>query len=70
MLGYYILPSQLFAVLATGAADNDNLNVDLKNAFNAVKESTAEAESADDFEGLFQDFAVAGAQADSPHAAG
>ena len=58
MLGYYILPSQLFAVLATGAADNDNLNVDLKNAFNAVEESTAEAESADDFEGLFQDFAV------------
>lgn len=58
MLGYYILPSQLFSTLAKGADTNINLNVDLRNAFNAVEESTADAESADDFRGLFQDFDV------------
>lgn len=59
MLGYYILPSQLFDVLESGSKTNQNLNIDLDKAFRAVEESTVSADSADDFAGLFQDFDVA-----------
>ena len=58
MLGYYILPSQLFDVLESGSKTNQNLNIDLDKAFRAVEESTVSADSADDFAGLFQDFDV------------
>jgi hypothetical protein len=58
MLGYYILPSQLFDALESGSKTNQNLNIDLDKAFRAVEESTVSADSADDFAGLFQDFDV------------
>ena len=58
MLGYYILPSQLFDALEEGSKTNQNLNIDLDKAFRAVEESTVSADSADDFAGLFQDFDV------------
>lgn len=58
MLGYYILPSQLFDRLAESADDNDDLNIELDQAFKAVEQSTASADSAEDFKGLFQDFDV------------
>lgn len=58
ILGYYILPSQLFDRLAEGVDDNDDLNIELDQAFKAVEQSTANADSAGDFKGLFQDFDV------------
>lgn len=58
MLGYYILPSQLFDALEEESKTNQNLNIDLDKAFRAVEESTVSADSADDFAGLFQDFDV------------
>lgn len=58
MLGYYIVPSQLFDALEKGSKTNPNLNTDLANAFKAVEESTVSSDSADDFKGLFQDFDV------------
>lgn len=58
MLGYYILPSQPFDVLAEDADDNDDLGIELDQAFKAVEQSTANADSAEDFQGLFQDFDV------------
>ncbi|MEX3515293.1 MULTISPECIES: type I restriction-modification system subunit M [unclassified Corynebacterium] len=58
MLGYYILPSQLFDALEKGSKTNQNLNIDLDKAFRAVEESTVSADSADDFAGLFQDFDI------------
>lgn len=58
MLGYYIVPSQLFDALEKGSKTNHTLNTDLANAFKAVEESTVSTDSADDFRGLFQDFDV------------
>lgn len=58
MVGYYILPSQLFSTFVLGAADNVDLNIELDKALRAVEASSADAESADDFKGLFQDFDV------------
>ena len=58
MLGYYIVPSQLFDALEEGSKTNQNLNIDLDKAFRAVEESTVSTDSADDFAGLFQDFDV------------
>lgn len=58
MLGYYILPSQLFDALVADSKENEDLNIDLRDAFRAVEESTVSADSADDFAGLFQDFDV------------
>lgn len=58
MLGYYILPSQLFDALVADSKENEDLNIDLRDAFRAVEESTVSTDSADDFAGLFQDFDV------------
>src|SRR5699024_1436299 len=58
MVGYYILPSQLFSAFVQGAADNVDLNIELDKALRAVEASSADSESADDFKGLFQDFDV------------
>lgn len=58
MVGYYILPSQLFSTFVKGAADNVDLNIELDKALRAVEASSADSESADDFKGLFQDFDV------------
>lgn len=56
--GFFILPSQLFCNVKNNARDNDNLNVDLKNIFNAIEESSKGTESEKDFVGLFDDIDV------------
>lgn len=55
-LGYYILPFRLFDALEADSKKNEDLNIDLSDAFRAVEESTVSTDAADDFAGLFQDF--------------
>lgn len=54
--GYFIYPSQLFANIAAGANDNDNLNTDLAAIFSAIESSANGYPSEMEIKGLFADF--------------
>jgi type I restriction enzyme M protein len=54
--GYFIYPSQLFVNIAKTANTNENLNIDLKNVFNAIESSANGYPSQEDIKGLFADF--------------
>jgi len=54
--GYFIYPSQLFANIAAGAHNRQNLNTDLKRIFTAIEESAIGYPSEHDIRGLFADF--------------
>ena len=54
--GYFIYPSQLFANIAAGANNNENLNTDLAAIFSAIESSANGYPSEVDIKGLFADF--------------
>lgn len=54
--GYFIYPSQLFVNVEKNASRNSNLNIDLKNIFDAIENSADGYESERDIKGLFADF--------------
>ena len=54
--GYYIAPSQLFENVARQAATNTNLNIHLREIFDALEGSAVGYPSEPDLKGLFADF--------------
>ena len=54
--GYYIAPSQLFENVARQAATNTNLNIHLREIFDAIEGSAVGYPSEPDLNGLFADF--------------
>ncbi|MFI3322113.1 MAG: type I restriction-modification system subunit M [Rikenellaceae bacterium] len=56
--GYFIYPSQLFVNVVNSAATNNNLNVDLKNIFEAIENSANGFDSERNIKGLFADFDI------------
>uniref|UniRef100_UPI0039A4AB7E type I restriction-modification system subunit M n=1 Tax=Ornithobacterium rhinotracheale TaxID=28251 RepID=UPI0039A4AB7E len=56
--GYFIYPSQLFANIAKNAHNNPNLNIELKQIFDAIESSANGYDSEHDIKGLFADFDV------------
>lgn len=54
--GFFLYPSQLFANVAAGANNNDNLNTDLAKIFSAIESSANGYPSEMDIKGLFADF--------------
>lgn len=53
--GFFILPSQLFENVIKNARNNENLNIDLANIFQAIESSAQGSTSEEDFKGLFDD---------------
>ena len=51
--GFFILPSQLFENVVEKASQNENLNEDLANIFQAIEKSAIGFKSEDDIKGLF-----------------
>ena len=56
--GYFILPSQLFQNVRSGAKNDENLNVTLATLFDAIESSANGTASETDFKGLFDDIDV------------
>lgn len=56
--GFFILPSELFSNVCRHAANNDNLNETLEQAFRNIEQSAVGSESEDNFRGLFDDIDV------------
>lgn len=54
--GFFLYPSQLFCNVAAKAHQNEQLNIDLKNIFEAVEASASSYPSEHDIKGLFADF--------------
>lgn len=54
--GYFIYPSQLFINVVKSASTNPNLNIELKEIFNAIEASAQGYDSEDDLKGIFADF--------------
>ena len=54
--GYFIYPSELFVNVAKNANNNESLNTDLANIFNAIENSANGYPSEQDIKGLFADF--------------
>lgn len=54
--GYFIYPSQLFVNVVKNAPTNPNLNIELKEIFNAIEASAQGYGSEDDLKGIFDDF--------------
>ncbi|MBT3189772.1 MAG: type I restriction-modification system subunit M [Gammaproteobacteria bacterium] len=54
--GYFIYPSQLFAIVAKNANNNESLNTDLAAIFSAIEASASGYPSEGDIKGLFADF--------------
>lgn len=54
--GFFLYPSQLFCNVAAKAHQNEQLNIDLKNIFEAVEASASGYPSEHDIKGLFADF--------------
>src|SRR5699024_7511678 len=54
--GYFIYPEQLFETVAANANNNESLNTDLANIFNAIESSANGYPSEPDIKGLFADF--------------
>ena len=53
--GYFILPSQLFCNVRKNAKNDPDLNIKLRNIFNAIEESSVGHSNAGDMKGLFED---------------
>ena len=53
--GFFILPSQLFQNVTENAVQNENLNTDLANIFNAIEGSAIGTMAEDTIKGLFKD---------------
>lgn len=53
--GFFILPSQLFENVVKTARENENLNTDLANIFNAIENSAIGYGSENDIKWLFED---------------
>ena len=56
--GFFILPSELFENVRSRAADDENLNETLEQAFRNIESSAQGNISEDDFKGLFDDIDV------------
>lgn len=56
--GFFILPSELFVNVCKRARNDENLNETLEKIFNNIENSAKDAESEDDFAGLFDDIDV------------
>jgi type I restriction enzyme M protein len=56
--GFFILPSELFENVQSRAADDENLNETLEQAFRNIESSAQGSISEDDFKGLFDDIDV------------
>ena len=56
--GFFILPSELFCNVRTGAASNENLNETIERVFQNIEESAKGSDSENSFAGLFDDFDV------------
>lgn len=56
--GFFILPSELFANVCRNAAQDDNLNETLEQAFRHIEQSASGSESEGNFQGLFDDIDV------------
>ncbi len=54
--GYFIAPGQLFVNVTKGAHQNESLNTDLRDIFNAIENSATGHPSEDSIKGLFADF--------------
>ncbi|WP_449407313.1 type I restriction-modification system subunit M [Microbacterium maritypicum] len=54
--GYFLLPSQLFSVVQSGAAQDQNLNETLTTVFKAVEATAVGTPSEDVYKGLFGGF--------------
>ena len=54
-LGYFLKPSELFQVIAERGASNKFILDDLTNVLNHIEQSTLDAGSADNFNGLFDE---------------
>jgi type I restriction enzyme M protein len=56
--GFFILPSELFSNIQKRAAQNENLNTDLKKIFQNIESSAIGFDSEQDIKGLFDDVDV------------
>ena len=56
--GFFILPSQLFENVVENASQNENLNEDLANIFQAIEKSAIGFKSEDDIKGLFDNLDI------------
>lgn len=56
--GFFILPSELFSNVCTGAAQDENLNETLERVFRHIEESAKGSSSESSFSGLFDDYDV------------
>ncbi len=56
--GFYILPSELFENVRSGAPRDENLNETLERVFKNIEGSAVGADSEDDIKGLFDDLDV------------
>lgn len=54
-VGYFIYPSQLFYNVFATAKDNENLNVELDQVFQAIEASSAGSSAEEDFKGVLTD---------------
>jgi len=54
--GYFLLPSQLFAAVQSGAAKDENLNETLEAVFKAIEATAVGSPSEDVYKGLFGGF--------------
>ncbi|MFA0515519.1 type I restriction-modification system subunit M [Vibrio sp. 10N.222.55.E8] len=54
-LGYFFKPSELFHVVAKAGADGEFILDDVRDVLNDIEQSTMGADSADDFNGLFDE---------------
>ena len=54
-LGYFFKPSELFHVIAKAGKDGDFILDNVRDVLNHIEQSTMGADSADDFNGLFDD---------------
>ncbi|PAR39428.1 type I restriction-modification system subunit M [Vibrio metoecus] len=54
-LGYFFAPSELFHVIAQAGANGEFILDDVRDVLNDIEQSTLGAESADDFNGLFDE---------------
>ncbi|SON51144.1 putative Site-specific DNA-methyltransferase (adenine-specific) [Vibrio tapetis subsp. tapetis] len=55
VLGYFFKPSELFHVLAEAGANGKFILDDVRDVLNDIEQSTMGADSADDFDGLFDE---------------
>lgn len=58
VIGFFILPSELFCNVRENARSDENLNETLEKVFHNIEESAKGSESENNFSGLFDDFDV------------